>query len=234
MTKSKTKSKQGTGLIVSLGYGTNAKTTPKAKREPGSIPNPEALLDIVRALGAVLVDCRAFPGPLDRADTMVNPKTGRLVFKSGKIVYVRTGLWAMDLAEALGRQYEYHGDTLGGLHGDAGGPTEAGMAMLVRRYEAGERLILMCSEATPGECHRHFAMSVPGRWPDGSALPTARPKSLAERGVTVRHLIVADGDADPLTLDTAWIFEATAYESFLRGKRKDYPAEPLVDFIANL
>ncbi len=33
--------------------------------------------------------------------------------------------------EALGKQYEYHGDELGGLHGDAGGPTESGMEMLV-------------------------------------------------------------------------------------------------------
>ena len=39
----------------------------------------------------------------------VHPKTGRLVFKSGKVVYVRSGMWAMDLAEALGKQYEYHG-----------------------------------------------------------------------------------------------------------------------------
>jgi hypothetical protein len=93
------KSKQGPGMILSLGYGTNAKTTPKDKREPGSIPDPDALFGIVRALGAVLVDCRAFPGPLTRADTKVHPKTGRLVFKSGKVVYVRSGMWAMDLAE---------------------------------------------------------------------------------------------------------------------------------------
>jgi hypothetical protein len=105
--------------------------------------------------------------------------------------------------------------------------------MLVRRYQAGERLILMCSEAIPGNCHRHFAISVPGRWADGTALPSGRPRSLAERGVTVQHLHIAE-DGDSLTLHTAWIFDATDYEAFLRNNGKSYPAEPLIDFVERL
>lgn len=103
---------------------------------------PGELLALVNALAVVLVDVRSRP--------------------SGR---VKRGFSRADLEQHLGTRYEWHGKGLGGF---GTGPTVDGLARLAADPR---RMLLMCSEEAPGDCHRH-----------GIAL------DLARRGVTVWHV----------------------------------------------
>ena len=61
------------------------------------------------------------------------------------------------LEHTFGNRYEWWGDCLGGR---GVGPTVAGLNALVKR-QPDERLLLMCKEQAPGDCHRHFTIAVP-------------------------------------------------------------------------
>lgn len=104
---------------------------------------PAGLAELVRGLGAVLIDVRSHPA-------------GR----------VRRGFGKSDLQALLGPLYEWHGKALGGK---GKGVTAAGLDMLAADPR---RLLLMCMEHAPGECHRHHTIAVP----------------LLARGVVVRHV----------------------------------------------
>lgn len=76
-----------------------------------------------------------------------------------------------ELRELLGERYE-HRPELGGRKAIA----PDALARLVREAKEGRRVVLMCQEHAPGECHRHHAIGAP----------------LAAAAVTVWHLF--DGE----------------------------------------
>lgn len=80
---------------------------------------------------------------------------------------VRRGFRREELTGLLGARYE-HRPELGGRKAIA----PAAIERLVSEAKAGRRVVLMCQEHAPGECHRHHAIGVP----------------LAALGVTVWHL----------------------------------------------
>ena len=104
---------------------------------------PSELVKLVNDLKCVLIDCRSYP--------------------SGR---VKKGFSKADLAAALGKRYEWRGDQLGGKGQSV---TRAGLNCL--RAEK-RRLMLLCMEHSPGDCHRHHAIALP----------------LARDGVIVRHI----------------------------------------------
>lgn len=69
------------------------------------------------------------------------------------------------LSALLGDRYEWRGDTLGGRPG----PTAAGLTALAREPR---RVLLLCLEEAPGDCHRHRTIAVP----------------LAKRRIAVTHI----------------------------------------------
>lgn len=87
---------------------------------------PPDLLRLVTALDVVLWDVRSRP--------------------SGR---VKKGFGKADLITLLGARYEWHGDRLGGF---APGITTKGIDHLVSDPR---RIMCMCMEAAPGDCHRH-------------------------------------------------------------------------------
>jgi hypothetical protein len=99
--------------------------------------------ELVKDLDALLIDCRSYP--------------------SGR---VKKGFSKADLAAALGERYVWKGDVLGGKGRKA---TPEGLEWL--KAQDG-RLLLMCMEHSPGDCHRHYDIAVP----------------LAADGVVVRHI----------------------------------------------
>lgn len=103
---------------------------------------PTQLRKLVRDLKVTLIDCRTYP--------------------SGR---VKRGFSRADLEKLLGARYEWAGQDLGGK---GGGPTTAGLKWLAKDRR---RLLLLCQEHAPGECHRHqIALD------------------LAKRGVKVCHI----------------------------------------------
>lgn len=63
------------------------------------------------------------------------------------------------LERLLGDRYCWHGDSLGGR---GAGPTTEGRARL-KSLAKEKRILIMCMEEAPGECHRHqLALSIPG------------------------------------------------------------------------
>jgi len=95
--------------------------------------SPGALALIVHALGALLVDCRSVPWSRNPA------------FRQA------------DLARRFGERYDWRGLDLGGR---SPGPTPAGLAWLQDKAEVGRRVLLLCLEAAPGDCHRHRAIAL--------------------------------------------------------------------------
>ncbi|MEW6115649.1 MAG: DUF488 domain-containing protein [Nitrospirota bacterium] len=73
------------------------------------------------------------------------------------------------LQEALGSRYEWMGEVLGGKKGPA---KEIGIKKLLFLHGQGRRLLLMCMEHHPCDCHRLYDIS----------------RRLAKRGVEVVHL----------------------------------------------
>ena len=69
----------------------------------------------------------------------------------------KAGFGKRQLAALLGERYEWHGDTLGGLGAKI---APAALDALAKRAES-ERLLLMCCEHAPGECHRHHTILEP-------------------------------------------------------------------------
>jgi uncharacterized protein (DUF488 family) len=104
---------------------------------------PPKLVELVKALDCVLIDCRSYP--------------------SGR---VKKGFSKSALAAALGERYEWRGDELGGKGRKV---TREGLDRLAAD---GRRLMLLCAEEAPGECHRHHTIAVP----------------LIGRGIVVRHI----------------------------------------------
>lgn len=58
------------------------------------------------------------------------------------------------LEELLGDKYIWKGDVLGGP-GGGGEVTKTGLAWLRKQEKDGKRLLLLCVEYAPGDCHRH-------------------------------------------------------------------------------
>ena len=104
---------------------------------------PTKLVKLVNDLDCVLIDCRSYP--------------------SGR---VKKGFSRADLTAALGMRYEWRGDQLGGKGRSV---TREG---LDRLKADDRRLLLLCMEHSPGDCHRHHTIAVP----------------LAKEGVIVRHI----------------------------------------------
>jgi len=71
---------------------------------------------------------------------------------------VKQGFTRADLQARFGARYEDRGAALGG-RGD--GPTPAGLQQLVADVKRGARVLLLCSEEAPGNCHRHFKIAMP-------------------------------------------------------------------------
>ena len=78
----------------------------------------------------------------------------------------RSGFSRGALAASLGSRYEWKGDYLGGR---GKGPSPAGLDALAREPR---RVLLLCLEESPGDCHRHRAIAV----------------TLEARGVPVWHV----------------------------------------------
>lgn len=94
--------------------------------------SPDDLLKLVTDLDVTLIDVRSRP--------------------SGR---VKRGFSRADLTTLLGTRYEYHGKELGGL---GAGVTRAGLDALAADPR---RLLLMCQEHSPSDCHRHHMIGVP-------------------------------------------------------------------------
>jgi len=94
---------------------------------------PGALDTIARALGALIVDCRSVPWSR------------------------QPGFRRAALAQRFGDRYCWRGLDLGGR---PPGPKPAGLHWLLEKAEAGRRLVLLCLEAAPGDCHRHRAIAL--------------------------------------------------------------------------
>lgn len=92
---------------------------------------PAELAGLAERLDTVVIDCRSNP-------------TGR----------VKRGFARGGLAALLGERYEWRGDGLGGR---GNGPTAAGLAALAADPR---RLLLLCQEEAPGDCHRHHRIAV--------------------------------------------------------------------------
>jgi hypothetical protein len=97
---------------------------------------PDELVRILSALSADLIDVRSKPqNNRARAD-------GKGRFNRSRLV------------ELLGRSYQWHGDTLGGM---GAGVTDHGICYLLGRPRPA---VLMCVEEAPGKCHRHIQIAV--------------------------------------------------------------------------
>lgn len=93
---------------------------------------PDEVKALVLRLDAVLLDVRSRPA-------------GR----------VKRGFARADLETLLGDRYEWHGRDLGGR---GAGPT---VEALLRLSRDPHRIVLMCQEHAPGDCHRHHRIAVP-------------------------------------------------------------------------
>lgn len=81
----------------------------------------------------------------------------------------RRPAWAKkNLVALLGRRYEWRGDELGGR----APVTVAALDRLAKENRQRRRLMLLCLEEAPWECHRHHSIAAP----------------LLDRGVNVGHL----------------------------------------------
>ena len=94
---------------------------------------PGALDDLARALSALVVDCRSVPWSR------------------------KPGFRQADLARQFGDRYCWRGLDLGGR---GPGPTPGGLLWLMEKAQAGRRVLLLCLEAAPGDCHRHRAIAL--------------------------------------------------------------------------
>jgi hypothetical protein len=94
--------------------------------------SPIEFVRIVRKMHAVVIDGRFIRGRAKR------------------------GFGVLQLEAALGDQYEWHGNILGGFNNI----TRTGVTMLRNRQEH-ETLLLVCMEEAPGECHRHNGICHP-------------------------------------------------------------------------
>jgi len=140
--------------------------------------SPADLLTLATGLQAVVVDCRT-------------NATGR----------VKRGFSRGDLQALLGDRYEFRGADLGGR---GAGPTEAGLRRLEKEDRAGRRLLLLCQEEAPGDCHRHRRIAVP----------------LAERGTFALHIYQGETIR---ALDLEAALQADAVD----GGDHDVPSRPL-------
>jgi hypothetical protein len=209
MTKKKTP-----GILFSIGYGDAPYKG--SKRQPGSLDEPQDLFNIVLGLKAVLVDCRALAGP-EHA-----PPAG-----SRKPLYVRDGFRRYQLADALGSRYRYAGHVLGGPGGGVPGPRPEGIHTLRTWYAAGHRLVLMCQESAPADCHRHHQISVRGSFwtPD-------LPEPLCHYGIDVAHIFDARKCTDePKAARVVQVVNASALDAFIRGKTKSYDCTNLQEHL---
>ena len=105
---------------------------------------PADLKALVTGLRVVLIDVRSRPS-----------------------ARVKRGFARADLEELLGRRYEHRP----GLGGFGPGPSVEELKELAADPR---RMLLMCSEQAPFECHRHHAIAMP----------------LAVAGVTVHHVFL--------------------------------------------
>lgn len=144
------------GAIFSFGY-------------QGSTP-AELLAICARLRISHVIDCRRKP-------------MSRIPGFSGKAL--REMFEALPGAEGVDPpRYEQRGDKLGGVPASADWPADgkpppcdpAALRELAAEAAAGARLLLICMEHAPGDCHRHMTIALP----------------LAAMGVTVRH--VFDGE----------------------------------------
>lgn len=94
---------------------------------------PASLAKLVQDLDCTLIDCRTYP--------------------SGR---VKKGFSRLDLTALMGERYEWQGKQLGGK---GQGVTAAGLEWL--KAQDGRRLMLMCMEHSPGDCHRFHGIAVP-------------------------------------------------------------------------
>jgi len=201
------------GVLFSIGYGSSP-SAPRDKRQPGSLPGPESLVELVRRLDIdSLIDCRAAPGPATLADTKLVKGTKRRVWKSGRIIYCRGGFTRYELAELLGKRYRWDGDKLGGPGGGVEGPTPRGLDMLEDAYHRGRRLLLLCAEAHPLGCHRHHQIAV-----RGDIWMPSMGKPLADRKIPVLHIF---GDA---------VVKATVLHEAAQHGTKNAEADDLADY----
>ncbi|HEY1187915.1 MAG TPA: DUF488 family protein [Gemmata sp.] len=92
---------------------------------------PAELVALVIALDAILIDCRSAP--------------------SGR---VKRGFARADLEKALEGRYEWRKE----LGGRDNAPTVEGLKKLAADER---RLVLMCMEHSPAECHRHHKIAMP-------------------------------------------------------------------------
>lgn len=69
------------------------------------------------------------------------------------------GYGSKQLPALLGRRYEWRGDTLGNKGGNT--TTRKGLEALAGEFDhdEGPHAILLCREAAPGDCHRHFLIA---------------------------------------------------------------------------
>lgn len=146
---------------------------------------PAALLYVAVALDATVVDCRA--RPFSR----------------------KPGFGKNQIRELLGARYEWKGEILGGDGARGlvlgGLPLPDGIDYLEREHAAGRRMLLLCLEEAPGECHRHASIAVP----------------LAARGVEVLHIYREE------------LVSARALQESLESPDADYPirgTSPLAGF----
>ena len=92
---------------------------------------PDRLEELAETLAARVIDVRSVPNSR------------------------RPGFGRRQLEALLGVRYVWKGETLGGR---APGVTPQGLAYL-RSLPPEENVILLCKEAAPGDCHRHFAIA---------------------------------------------------------------------------
>jgi hypothetical protein len=97
---------------------------------------PDELVRILNALSADLIDVRSKP-----QNNRARPD-GKGRFNRSRLV------------DLLGRRYQWHGDSLGGM---PPGVQADGIDYLIHRPRPS---VLMCLEEAPGECHRHRQIAV--------------------------------------------------------------------------
>lgn len=95
---------------------------------------PARLVEVAILLNVTVVDCRSHLGR------------------------TKAGFGRASLIERLGDRYDYQGSVLGG-RGE--GVQESGLQWLRAEHARGQRLMLMCQESAPGDCHRHRSIAVP-------------------------------------------------------------------------
>lgn len=94
---------------------------------------PQDLLAIASRLDALVVDCRVMPWSR------------------------KPGFSRAQLQRDLGRRYVWRGDHLGGR----GFTDAAGLDSVRTDLQRGRTLLLLCMEAAPQDCHRHFTICGP-------------------------------------------------------------------------